>query len=45
MTFAPQAVVKQSGISPTLIEDIVVGTVLPPGGGATVARMGMLWAG
>jgi len=40
-----QGVVKTSGINPALIEDIAVGTVLTPGGGATVARAAALIAG
>src|SRR5271168_4063151 len=40
-----QGVVKTSGINPALIEDIAVGTVLTPGGGATVARAASLIAG
>lgn len=40
-----KGVIAQSKIDPKLIEDIAVGNVLPPGGGATVARMAALWAG
>lgn len=40
-----KGVLAQSKIDPKLIEDIAVGNVLPPGGGATTARMGTLWAG
>ncbi|KAK0523417.1 3-ketoacyl-CoA thiolase with broad chain length specificity [Tilletia horrida] len=40
-----KGVVAQSKIDPKLIDDIAVGNVLPPGGGATVARMAALWAG
>ncbi|KAN0061695.1 3-ketoacyl-CoA thiolase with broad chain length specificity [Thecaphora frezii] len=40
-----KAVVKESKVDPKLIEDVAVGNVLPPGGGATVARMATLWAG
>jgi acetyl-CoA acyltransferase 1 len=40
-----KGVIAQSKIDPKLIEDISVGNVLPPGGGATVARMAALWAG
>ena len=32
-------------LDPTLIEDVVVGNVLPPGGGASAARMAALHAG
>ena len=39
------AVVKNSGIDPALVEDIAVGNVLPPGGGALTARMAALAAG
>jgi len=39
------AVWKKAGIDPTLIEDITVGNVLPPGGGALTARMAALAAG
>lgn len=38
-------VVKRSGVDAKLIEDIAVGNVLPPGGGASVARMAALSAG
>lgn len=37
--------IKTSGINPALIEDIAVGTVLTPSGGATVARAASLIAG
>jgi len=40
-----QGVVKTSGINPALIEDIAVGTVLTPSGGASVARAASLIAG
>lgn len=40
-----KATLDRSGIDPKLIEDIAVGNVLPPGGGANVARMAMLRAG
>lgn len=40
-----KGVIKTSGINPALIEDIAVGTVLTPGGGATVARAASLIAG
>jgi len=38
-------VLKRSGVDPALVEDVAVGNVLPPGGGATVARMAALYAG
>ena len=40
-----KGVLAKTGIDPKLIEDVVVGNVLPPGGGATVARMAALYAG
>jgi acetyl-CoA acyltransferase 1 len=40
-----KGVIKNSGIDPELIEDVAVGTVLTPGGGATVARAASLIAG
>lgn len=40
-----KGVLSKTGIDPKLIEDIVVGNVLPPGGGATLARMASLYAG
>lgn len=40
-----KGVLSKTGIDPKLIEDLVVGNVLPPGGGATVARMAALYAG
>ncbi|KAF8491579.1 acetyl-CoA acetyl transferase [Russula emetica] len=40
-----RAVYTKVNLDPALIEDISVGTVLPPGGGATGARMAALHAG
>lgn len=40
-----KAILDKTGINPALVEDIQVGNVLPPGGGATVARMAQLYAG
>ncbi|KAK8844734.1 hypothetical protein IAR55_006584 [Kwoniella newhampshirensis] len=40
-----QETLKRSKIDPSKIEDIAVGNVLPPGGGANVARMAQLYAG
>lgn len=40
-----KAVIQQSGVDPKLIEDVAIGNVLPPGGGATSARQAALWAG
>lgn len=37
-----KGVVERSGIDKNLVEEIQVGNVLPPGGGATVARMAQL---
>lgn len=37
--------IARTKVDPKLVEDIAVGNVLPPGGGATVARMAALWAG
>jgi acetyl-CoA acyltransferase 1 len=39
------ALIKRSGIDPSLVEDIAVGTVLAPGGGATEFRAAALAAG
>jgi acetyl-CoA acyltransferase 1 len=36
---------RSGGLDPALVEDVAVGNVLPPGGGATVARMAALYAG
>ncbi|WVO15999.1 hypothetical protein L204_103664 [Cryptococcus depauperatus] len=36
---------KRSKVNPAQIQDIAVGNVLPPGGGANVARMAQLFAG
>ncbi|OCF34857.1 acetyl-CoA acyltransferase [Kwoniella heveanensis BCC8398] len=36
---------KRSKVDPSKIEDVAVGNVLPPGGGANVARMAQLYAG
>lgn len=40
-----KAVVNKSGIDPSKIDDIAVGSVLPPGGGATEFRAAALAAG
>ncbi|KAI5894546.1 thiolase [Schizophyllum commune H4-8] len=40
-----RAVYKNVNLDPKLIEDVAVGNVLPPGGGATQARMAALHAG
>jgi len=40
-----RAVYTKVNLDPTLIEDINVGNVLPPGGGASGARMAALHAG
>jgi acetyl-CoA acyltransferase 1 len=40
-----KAVLERTRINPSLIEDVQVGNVLPPGGGATLARMAQLFAG
>ncbi|KAI8813509.1 Thiolase, N-terminal domain-containing protein [Cladochytrium replicatum] len=40
-----KGVVDRVKLDPKLVEDIQVGNVLPPGGGATAARMAQLYAG
>ncbi|KZV62223.1 acetyl-CoA acetyl transferase [Peniophora sp. CONT] len=40
-----RAAYTRANVDPKLIEDIIVGNVLPPGGGATAARMAMIHAG
>jgi acetyl-CoA acyltransferase 1 len=40
-----QALIKRSGINPSLVEDIAVGSVLAPGGGHTEFRAAALAAG
>ncbi|EIW78879.1 acetyl-CoA acetyl transferase [Coniophora puteana RWD-64-598 SS2] len=40
-----KAAIAKAKINPALIEDITVGNVLPPGGGANTARMAALAAG
>jgi acetyl-CoA acyltransferase 1 len=40
-----RAAYTKAGLDPALIEDVAVGNVLPPGGGATGARMAALHAG
>lgn len=40
-----QGLIQRSGIDPTLVEDIAVGCVLAPGGGATEYRAAALTAG
>ncbi|KAL9062181.1 MAG: hypothetical protein Q9157_009151 [Trypethelium eluteriae] len=39
------SLISRSGIDPSLVEDIAVGSVLPPGGGATEFRAAALAAG
>ncbi|KAK3349922.1 Thiolase, N-terminal domain-containing protein [Lasiosphaeria hispida] len=45
MAGALKAIIDRSGINPGLVEDICVGTVLAPGGGATEMRAAALVAG
>lgn len=45
MAGALKAIIERSGINPALVEDICVGTVLAPGGGATEMRAASLVAG
>jgi acetyl-CoA acyltransferase 1 len=45
MTGALKAIIDRSKIDPSLVEDICVGTVLAPGGGATEMRAASLVAG
>ncbi|KAJ2285782.1 3-ketoacyl-CoA thiolase with broad chain length specificity, partial [Coemansia sp. RSA 2706] len=40
-----RGVVETTKIDPALVEDICVGNVCPPGGGATTARMAAMYAG
>lgn len=40
-----KGVTERAGVDKALVEEIQVGNVLPPGGGATVARMAQLAAG
>ncbi|KAK9710850.1 3-ketoacyl-CoA thiolase with broad chain length specificity [Basidiobolus ranarum] len=40
-----KATIERTGIDANLIDDVVVGNVLPRGGGAAVARMAALYAG
>lgn len=40
-----KAVIERSGIDPKLVNDVAVGSVLPPGGGATEFRAASLVAG
>jgi acetyl-CoA acyltransferase 1 len=40
-----RAVYGSVSLDPALIEDVVVGNVLPPGGGASAARIASLYAG
>ncbi|EPQ67799.1 Bgt-818 [Blumeria graminis f. sp. tritici] len=40
-----KGLISRSGINPSLVEDIAVGSVLPPGGGATEFRAAALVAG
>lgn len=45
LSAALQGLVKKFKIDPKMVEDICVGNVLPPGGGATLARMAAFHAG
>jgi acetyl-CoA acyltransferase 1 len=45
LVFAFKALIERSKIDPKLVEDIAVGTVLAPGGGATEFRAAALAAG
>ncbi|KAK4665820.1 3-ketoacyl-CoA thiolase with broad chain length specificity [Podospora pseudopauciseta] len=45
MAGALKSIIERSKINPALVEDIVVGTVLAPGGGATEMRAAALVAG
>jgi len=40
-----RAAYTKAGLDPALIDDVAVGNVLPPGGGASAARMAALHAG
>ncbi|KAJ2400062.1 3-ketoacyl-CoA thiolase with broad chain length specificity [Coemansia sp. RSA 2559] len=40
-----KGVIERSKLDPALVDDICVGNVCPPGGGATIARMAALYAG
>jgi acetyl-CoA acyltransferase 1 len=40
-----RAAYTRAGLDPALVEDVAVGNVLPPSGGATGARMAALHAG
>lgn len=40
-----KGLIEQTKIDPAIVNDIAVGNVLPPGGGATNARMAALYAG
>lgn len=40
-----KGLIYKTGINPKLIDDVVIGNVLPHGGGATVGRMAALHAG
>ena len=45
LTHVLRAVYERVGLDPKLIEDVSVGNVLPPGGGANAARIAALSAG
>lgn len=45
LSAALKGILERTKIDPKLVDDIQVGNVLPPGGGATVARMAMFHAG
>lgn len=40
-----KGLIAKTGVDASKIEDVAVGNVLPPGGGATGARQAALWAG
>ena len=45
LSIALKGLLDKTNIDPKLVQDICVGTVLTPGGGATIARMAAFHAG
>lgn len=45
LSAALKGILDRTKIDPKLVQDICVGNVLPPGGGATLARMAAFHAG
>ena len=45
LSIALKGILEKTKLNPSKVQDICVGTVLTPGGGATIARMAAFHAG